>query len=251
MLLRVLGVSFSYGEAPVLEEAHLAVESGQIVGIIGPNGAGKTTLLRLVSGYLKPRMGRLVLDEEELERLTSRGLARKVAVVPQDIPSEFEFTVADIVRMGRNPYLGLLQPLSAEDESIVGSALERTGLAALRDRPFTRLSGGERQRVLVARAIAQQPKLLLMDEPTAHLDLNFQLVTMKLVRSLGVAALMVMHDINLAAAFCDRLVMMKGGRIVAAGSVDELVTAERIRDVFGIEATVMRHPRSGRPVVIV
>lgn len=251
MLLRVLGVSFSYGEASVLEEADLTVESGQIVGIIGPNGAGKTTLLRLVSGYLKPRMGRLVLDDEEMQRLTSRGLARKVAVVPQDTSSEFEFTVADIVRMGRNPHLGLLQPPSAEDESIVASALERTGLAALRDRPFTRLSGGERQRVLVARAIAQQPKLLLMDEPTAHLDLNFQIVTMTLVRSLGVAALMVMHDINLAAAFCDRMIMMKGGRVTASGTVHEMMIPDRIRDVFGIEATVTRHPRSGRPVVIV
>lgn len=251
MLLRVLGVSFSYGEASVLEEADLTVESGQIVGIIGPNGAGKTTLLRLVSGYLKPRLGRLLLEDQDLSRLTSRELARKVAVVPQQAPSEFEFTVADVVRMGRNPHLGLLQPLSAEDESVVASALERTGLAALRDRPFTQLSGGERQRVLVARAIAQQPRLLLMDEPTAHLDLHFQIVTMRLVRSLGVAALTVMHDLNLAAAFCDRMVMMKAGKIVASGTVEELMTPDRIHEVFGIEATVARHPRSGRPVVIV
>lgn len=236
------GVSCAYAAEPVLEGVSLRIGPGDFVGILGPNGSGKSTLIRTAGRVLHPRLGRVLLDAADLYTLSPRGSAQFIGVVPQETTIDFDFTCYEVVLMGRSPHLGRFEEERPEDHRIVREAMERTRSWDLRDRLFGRLSGGERQRVIVARAFAQTPKVLLLDEPTSHLDVRYQLEILELVRALcrekSVAVLAALHDLNLAAHFCDRLVLLDRGRMAAMGRWDEVLTPERVREVFGVEAEV-------------
>jgi iron complex transport system ATP-binding protein len=248
VILEVEGVTCAYDAADVLRDVTLRVGSGDAIGVVGPNGAGKSTLVRAMSRVLRPRLGRALLEGRDLYALGARESARAIGVVPQEAQPPFDFTCGETVMMGRTPHLGRWQAESERDREVVRRAMERTKTWELRDRPVTAVSGGERQRVILARAFAQEPRVLLLDEPTAHLDLGHQVAVMKIARELGGAVVAVMHDLNLAAAFCAKLVLMDRGRIVAAGAPEDVLTAERVREVYGVEVEVER--RGARLVVI-
>jgi len=242
---------------PVLTQFSLDVRPGVFLGVVGPNGSGKSTLVRALSRALRPVAGAVLLDESDLYTgLSAREAARAIGVVPQETAVSLDFSVREVVRMGRAPHLPR-RPFASEtadDERIVSEALRAARVEGLADRTVPTLSGGERQRVLFARALAQQPDVILLDEPTAHLDLRHQTETLTLARSLahdrGKAVLAVLHDINLAAAFCDALVLLHRGQVVAQGTPEEVVTAANLQDVYGARVWVRRHPASGRPLVL-
>jgi iron complex transport system ATP-binding protein len=253
-LLEAEHVAFAYGSEPVLAEVSLALAPGELVGVLGPNGSGKTTLVRLLSGVLAPTAGSVQLAGRPLARLGRREVARRLAVVPQDPTLEFPFTALEVVLMGRTPHLPALGFPRAHDLAIARAAMARLDVAGFEDRPLDRLSGGERQRVLLARAIAQEPDALLLDEPTTHLDLRHQAgiydVVHELRRERGTAVLSVLHDPNLAALYCDRLVLLAGGRIACQGSARDVLTAETLRAAYGTEVHVGEHPVTGGPIVL-
>ena len=250
--LELAGVAVRLGPRAVLEGVDLRVAAGEVVGVLGRNGVGKTTLLRVASGVLAPDAGRVLLDGRALDSMARRERARHVAVVPQDTQVPFPFSVAELVLMGRTPHLGFLGFESAHDLEIARAALARMGIAALADRSVLTLSGGERQLAVVARALAQEPSLLLLDEPTAFLDLRHRLEVLTVVRELaaaGAGALVVSHDLGVAARFCDRLVLLGGGRILANGPPREVLAPDALRTAFGIEAEVLSGS-DGIPVVV-
>jgi iron complex transport system ATP-binding protein len=258
-MLTASDISFAYGrrgpvDRLVLADVSLTVERGQIVGLLGPNGSGKTTLLRIVAGILPPRSGRVLIDGQPIERLTRRDLARRVAVVPQETHSTFDFSVLDMVLMGRYPHLGPFQLEGAADQEIAHDALAATGTAALATRPFATLSGGEKQRVVIASALAQASDILLLDEPTASLDLGYQFDIAGLLRRLnaerGTTMIVSTHDLNLAAALCQRLVLLGNGRVIAQGPTRETLTSANIRSLYGIDAEVAFHTRAGHLTVV-
>jgi iron complex transport system ATP-binding protein len=225
-------------------------EPGEFVGLIGPNGSGKSSLLRCVYRVLKPHAGLVALDGEDVWGMGARRMARRTAVVLQGYPTEFEFTVREVVLMGRSPHKGSFDRDTAEDERIVEGAISRVGMLPFADRDFSTLSGGEKQRVLVARALAQEPRLLVLDEPTNHLDVRHQMEILGLVRTLGVTTVAALHDLNLAALYCDRIYAVGAGEVVAEGTPEYVLTTCLIRDLYGVEAEVARHPATGRPHVI-
>lgn len=243
-----------YDGVEVLKGVSVELMTGEMLGVIGPNGSGKTTLLRTLSRSLRPTSGEVLLDGHDAYAASAREFARRVAVVPQETLIPFEFSVQEVVTMGRSPWLGRFSVEGQHDADIVGQALDLTGTAALRDRPVDRLSGGERQRVMLARALAQQPEVLLLDEPTSHLDLAFQFEVMDLVRELcrdhGLAVLAVLHDLNLACHYCDRLLLVNDGQSQASGMPAEVMTADTLRQVYGVEVVVAEHPLTGRPYVM-
>jgi iron complex transport system ATP-binding protein len=275
-MLRATDVTFSYGRTPgkgpanrlgrgdagqeaghdenVLKGVSLEVTRGTIVGLLGPNGSGKTTLLRIVSGVLKPRAGNVWLDGRPIEQLKRRDLARRVAVVPQETHSTFDFSVADMVLMGRYPHLGPFELEGAADQEIARDAMRVTGTAALEARAFATLSGGEKQRVVIASALAQASEMLLLDEPTASLDLRYQFEIATLLRTLnaerGTTLVVSTHDLNLAAALCERIVLLKHGQVIAQGRTSETLTAGNIRLLYGVDADVQFHPRAGHLTVV-
>jgi cobalamin transport system ATP-binding protein len=234
-MLAAESITCGYGAGDVLLDVTVSVGPGEIVGVIGPNGAGKSTLLRALSRVLRPRLGRALLEGRDLYSMRPRESARVIGVVPQEGAPVFEFTAHEVVMMGRTPHLGRFESESARDAAVVRSAMERTATWELRDRPVTELSGGERQRVVLARAFAQEPRVLLLDEPTAHLDLGHQAQTMRMVRELGCATVAVMHDLTLAAACCGRLVLLARGRVMAEGARLEAAYGVRVHveDVGG------------------
>jgi len=223
-----------------------------MVGIVGPNGSGKSTLIRALSGVLPPRSGEIALNGQGIHRLSRQSLARLVAVVPQNAPLPEAFTALEIVLMGRYPHLGLLRYESKRDLAIAWDALERTGIAPLAQRRVTELSGGERQRLLIARALAQEPRVILLDEPTTHLDIQHQVEVMELVRGLvaqGTAAVAAIHDFSLAARFCHRLLLLRDGGVGAQGPPQSVITPENIEAAFGIHALVYPDPVGERLIV--
>ncbi|MEV1002185.1 ABC transporter ATP-binding protein [Nonomuraea sp. NPDC050202] len=236
MRLDLRGVSVGVDGHPIVHGADLLVDDGEFVALVGPNGCGKSTLLRTIYRALRPCAGLISVDGEDVHRLPARQAAQRTAVVAQEIPADLDFTVTEIVSMGRTPY----RPDAAADEERYARALDRVGLAGAADRVFATLSGGEKQRVLLARALVQETRLLLLDEPTSHLDIRHQLEILHLVRELGaelgIATLAVLHDLNQAAAFCDRLYVMNAGRIVAGGPPDDVLTPELISRVYGVRA---------------
>jgi iron complex transport system ATP-binding protein len=254
VMLRASDLTFSYGRHDVLQGVSLEVTRGTIVGLLGPNGSGKTTLLRVVAGVLKPLRGSVFLDGRPIEQLTRRDLARRVAVVPQETHSTFDFSVADMVLMGRYPHLGPFELEGAADQEIARDAMRVTGTAALETRPFATLSGGEKQRVVIASALAQASDMLLLDEPTASLDLRYQFEIATLLRRLnaerGTTMVVSTHDLNLAAALCDRIVLLKQGQVIAHGRTSETLTADNIRLLYGVDADVQFHPRAGHLTVV-
>ena len=246
------GIGFAYGDRRVLDGVTLDLAPGELVGVLGLNGSGKTTLLRCASGFLRPTEGRVTLDGRPVRAYAKRELARHLAFVPQRANLAFDFSVQDAVLMGRNPYLKMLQREGEKDVQIARAAMERTGTLELGKRSILTLSGGEWQRVVIARAICQQAGVLLLDEPVTGLDVRYQLEIMRLVRDLcleaGVAALVVLHDVNLAAHYCDRLLLLKSGRTEALAAPEEVLTESRIRAVFAVDAKVERV--QGRPFMI-
>ncbi len=252
--IRVDNLHAGYNGSEILKGVSLGLAAGDFVGVIGPNGSGKTTLLRSMSRTLPPISGRVEVDGRDIYSTPAREFARRVAVVPQDVYVAFDFTVLEIALMGRSPRMGRFAIESSRDVSIAVDALRRTGTDHLKDRPMNALSGGERQRVMVARALAQEPEILLLDEPTSHLDISFQFEIMDLVRSLNrehsLTVMAVLHDLNLASQYCDRLILIGDGAIQASGGPEDVVTAANIRRVYGAEVWVRRHPTTHRPYVI-
>ncbi len=250
-LLRVDNVSFKYGEQWVLRGVGFEVEKGDFLGIIGPNGSGKTTLLRVIDGILTPQEGAVLLEGTEIKKLRREALARSVAVVPQYSALAFPFSVEEVVLMGRAPHLGRWRFEGDEDHRIARKAMEMTDTLGLGARDMESLSGGERQRVLIARALAQEPRLMLLDEPTAFLDIRHQVDFFDRIRALnrdrGLTIIAVTHDINLAAHYCDRIILLKDGRIEATGPVEAVITEEHIRKAYETKVMVDRHPRTGSP----
>ncbi|MFE9461762.1 ABC transporter ATP-binding protein [Streptomyces californicus] len=231
--------------ARLVDEVTLGAADGELVGLVGPNGSGKSTLLRCVYRALRPSAGAVRIGGEDLHALTTREGARRLAALPQDAVAEFDFTVAEIVAMGRMPHQGPMARTTDEDRRICDEALRDVGAAHLAERGFLTLSGGERQRVLIARALAQRPRVLVLDEPTNHLDIAHQLEVLRLVRGSGPTVLAALHDLNLAALHCDALHVIAAGRIVASGTPDDVLTADLLADVFGVRAHRVAHPETG------
>ncbi|WP_225317651.1 MULTISPECIES: heme ABC transporter ATP-binding protein [Haloferax] len=241
-------VSVSLGGQTVLDGISADIGDGTFVGLIGPNGAGKTTLLRILNGSLSPNSGRVHVAGEDIHALSSKAASRLVATVPQTTAVTFDFPVREVVRMGRTPHRGRFDGWSEDDEAAVEAAMRRTSVAALAERPVTEISGGERQRVLIARALAQQTPTLLLDEPTASLDINHQVRTLELVDDLvgeGTTAVAAIHDLNLAAHYCDALILLANGRILSAGDPATVLSESNLREAFDAEAVVSRHPVTG------
>jgi iron complex transport system ATP-binding protein len=251
-VIRIEDVSVELGGREVLEGVSLSVPGGEFLGLVGPNGAGKTTLLRTVNGLVDPTRGRVAVAGEPVAGRPARDLARRVATVPQETTLGFDFTARDVVAMGRTPHQSRLSAPDDGDRSAVERALDRTATADLAGRPVGELSGGERQRVLLARALAQETPVLLLDEPTASLDVNHAVTTLSLVRELageGRTAVAAIHDLDLAARFCDRLALLAGGELVAVGDPAEVLTAERLERTYGVRTVVTDHPVTGAPTV--
>ena len=217
--------------------------SDEVVGIVGPNGSGKSTTLRCVYRALKPTTGTVLLDGADVHK--RQNIARDLAALTQESQVEFDFTVTEVVEMGRLPH-----DRSPRDADVVASALDTVDVAHLASRSFLSLSGGERQRVLIARALAQEPRVLVLDEPTNHLDIRHQLEVLSLTRGLGVTVLTVLHDLNLAASYCDRLYVLDEGALVASGTPEEVLTPDLIAKVFHVTAHVVRHPTTGVPQLL-
>jgi iron complex transport system ATP-binding protein len=242
MRLDLAGVTVEAAGARLVDDIELSVDSGAFVGLVGPNGSGKSTLLRCVYRALRPTGGAVRLDGADAHALPARAAARVLAALPQESSAEFDFTVAEVVAMGRMPHQGRT---AAGDRAVCADAMARTGVAHLADRGFLTLSGGEKQRVLIARALAQQPRVLVLDEPTNHLDIAHQLDVLSLVRSSGLTVLAALHDLNLAAAHCDLLYVIAGGRVVASGPPHDVLRPALLADVFGVRAHPVRHPATG------
>lgn len=259
-MLTVDRLSFNYDRRPrtasrqVLNDVSLAVAQGRIVGLLGPNGSGKTTLLRLIAGLLSPHAGSVRLDGRAVATFTRRELARRMAIVPQETHSTFDFTVLDMVLMGRYPHLGPFELEGAGDMAIARDALEATGTVLLQSRQFATLSGGEKQRVVIAGALAQASDMLLLDEPTAALDLGYQFEIASLLRRLNrdraTTMIVSTHDLNLVATLCDEIVLLKEGRVVAQGPTRDTLTPENIRLLYHVDAEVRFHERAGHLTVV-
>jgi iron complex transport system ATP-binding protein len=237
-----------------LRDISLSVAPGSLTGLLGPNGCGKTTLLKLLSGVLKPELGSVRLGEREVRLLTPRARAQQIAVVPQETHPAFDFTVMDMVLMGRHPHLGAFQLEGPADLAIARDALIATGVAQLAARPYMTLSGGEKQRVVIASALAQMPKVLLLDEPTASLDLGYQLEIASLLKQLnrdrGVTMVLATHDLNLAASLCDTLILIRAGQVLMQGPTREVLTSSTVQQLYGVIADVTFHERAGHVTVI-
>lgn len=250
MRLEVENVVWGADGRKVLRGVSLEVGKGEVVGLIGPNGSGKTSLLRCVYKYLRPNAGMISLGEEDVLRMGQRRMARRTAVVPQETSGEFDLSVREIVEMGRSPHKSLFERETAGDRGIVDDSLGRVGMLQFAGRQFRTLSGGEKQKVLVSRALAQQAELLVLDEPTTYLDVGHQLEILNLIGSLCVSTLAALHDLNLAAMFCDRLYVLHEGEIIASGPPEEVLRPKLIREVYGVASEVSVHPATGKPHIV-
>ena len=254
-MLRVDNVSFAYTSSRnVLDDVSFAVGRGSIVGVLGPNGSGKTTLMRVISGVLRPTRGRVTIEEADVGALSRRDLARRIAVVPQETRTTFDFTVLEIVLMGRYPHLGPFELEGAADLAIAREALQATSTEELASRPFATLSGGEKQRVIIASALAQASDVLLLDEPTASLDLGYQLEVATLLARLNQehrrTMIVCTHDLNLAAMICTELVLIRAGRVIDRGAPASVLTAANVRALYEVEAEIAFHPRAQHLTVV-
>jgi iron complex transport system ATP-binding protein len=255
-MIEARGISFTYprGERTILRDVSLLLRPGAIVGLLGPNGCGKTTLLRLLSGMLKAQSGDVLIDGRPVAALTRRDIARRIAVVPQETHATFEFSVIDVVLMGRYPHLGPFELEGPADLEIARRALEATGTGHLESRPFASLSGGEKQRVVIAGALAQTADVMLLDEPTASLDLAYQLEVAALLRNLnrtrGTTMVVCTHDLNMAASICDEVVLLRDGAVLAHGPTADTITVDSINATFGVAADVHFHAAAGHLAVV-
>jgi iron complex transport system ATP-binding protein len=260
MSLSVEHVSFGYDSRDEatrsfsLRDVSVTIQRGSLTGLLGPNGCGKTTLLKLMTGVLRPRQGAITLDGRAISGIPRRELAKQVAVVPQETHPAFDYSVLEMVLMGRHPHLGAFQLEGPEDLAIARESLSATGTAHLADRAYMTLSGGEKQRVVIASALAQAPDVLLLDEPTASLDLAYQLEVASLLDRLnhdrGVTMVLATHDLNLAASLCDSLVLIRAGRVLAQGPTRDVLTGAMIQQLYDVEADVQFHEPSGHLTVV-
>lgn len=253
--LALQDIALAYGDKVVLSHIDLRMTPGEMLGIVGPNGSGKSTLIKGVCRLITPNSGRILIDGRDIATINRSELARLVAVVPQNPLLPEAFTAFEMVLMGRTPHLGLFRYEGQRDLAIAWQAMEVTRTHSLADRRISELSGGERQRLIIARALAQEPELVLLDEPTAHLDINYQIETLDFVKELcrqrGLTVIAALHDLNLAAQYCDRLAMLNGGRIYAEGSPRVVITTQNIKEVYGAEVCVYPHPVNGLPATLI
>jgi len=250
-MIEVNSISFRYHEDWVLQDVSFRVEKGEFVGVIGPNGSGKTTLLKILYRLLSPQKGEILFELVPMKKMDRTDIARRIAVVAQEAHLLFPFSVLETVLMGRSPYLGQLMFESEKDLEIVKKAMEWTNILPFSERPMDELSGGERKRVFIARALAQEPEVVLLDEPTVNLDIHHQMDFLDLILTLnrerGLTIIMASHDMNIASEFCDRLILLQGGRIYKIGTPEEVITKENIESVYGCEVWVDQNPISGMP----
>ncbi|RJO70944.1 ABC transporter ATP-binding protein [Nocardia panacis] len=245
--LTLSGIHVALAGAPIVAGIDLEVRAGERVGLVGPNGSGKSTLLRTVYRHLPADKGTAWIDGNDLWAMKPRHAARRIATVPQETHPEFDITARDMVAMGRTPHKSAFAADDPADREIIAEALRQVDMLALAARRFAALSGGEKQRILIARALAQRTHLLLLDEPTNHLDLHHQFALLELVTRTGLTTLTALHDLNLAAAYCDRLYVLAAGAVVASGTPESVLTPTLLRDVFRVQATITAHPSTGRP----
>ena len=244
--LRLDHISFSYADKKTISDISLAAHKGEFIGLIGPNGSGKSTVLKNLYRALIPDEGEAVFDGKNLFAMSCREAARKIGVVGQENEVPFDFLVDEIVAMGRSPHKKLFDIDTKEDAAIVYHALEHMGMEKMAKRNYRRLSGGEKQRALIARVIAQEADFLILDEPTNHLDISYQLQIFDFVRRLGVTVLSAIHDLNMAALYCDRLYVLKEGMVVLSGRPEEVFTPEHIYDIYGVRCETWTHPVTGK-----
>ncbi|WP_331666030.1 ABC transporter ATP-binding protein [Anaerosporobacter sp.] len=244
MDLSVKDLSVNLGEKEIVKKVSLMTNDNSFVALLGPNGSGKSTLLRSIYRVLKPSGGIILIDGKDSTQITNKKLAKEMAVVAQFNNMNFDFTVREIVMMGRTPHLNMLQAESTKDYEIVDSALEKVGMKQYGNRSYASLSGGEKQRIMLARAIAQEPKLLILDEPTNHLDVRYQLQILSIVKDLGINVLAALHDLTLASQFCDYLYLLKDGEIDSQGKPEDVLTKETIKRVYEIDCEIIKAPNT-------
>lgn len=253
-LFSVSGLVSGYAGTPVLHQIELELRRGELVGILGPNGSGKSTLIRTLAGLIPILSGEVRLEGRPLASWSRRGQARRVAMVSQVFPLQFSFPVDELVEMGRYPHSGPLSRPTPRDREVVATAMRQTDIIHLARRPADELSSGELQRVIVARALAQEPVALLLDEPTSHLDLHHQLRIFELLRQFcrenRIGVLCALHDVNLAAEYCDRILLLRKGVVVAEGAAEAVITPAQLRDVYAVDADVAVNPHSLRPMMV-
>jgi iron complex transport system ATP-binding protein len=250
MSLEVRNLSVDLSHRRIVDEVDMSVPDRGFVGLIGPNGSGKSTILKSIYRVHRPAGGRILLDGDDLLAMKPREAAQRLAVVAQESVVEFDFTVFEMVVIGRTPHKRSFQRDNSRDHSIVDEALERTDCQALVDRSFNTLSGGEKQRVLLARAVAQGADHLILDEPTNHLDIRYQIEILELVASLGVTVLAALHDLSLASLFCDEVYLLNSGHVIAHGRPATVITADTIRHAYGADVLIVEHPETGTPHLI-
>ena len=254
-MVTVNNITLGYNGPPVLREISFTASRGRILGIIGPNGSGKSTLIRAISRVIPPETGSIVIDGRDLQSMKTKEVARVVAVVPQNPDLPKMITAFELVLMGRTPHLRLLQNEGKSDFAVVQKAMEATNTSGFAGRQIGKLSGGERQKVTIARALAQGPDVLLLDEPTAYLDIKHQGEILDLVTRLctkkNLTVIMALHDLNLAAQYCNRLIMLRRGKIYAEGTPPEVLTEKNIREVYGIRVHILPHPVNQMPTVLI
>lgn len=238
-------ISVTLSGADIVKDISIKVENGQFVGIIGPNGCGKSTLLKSIYKVIKPQKGLVFLGEKDVLKSSARAISKDMGVVGQFNEMSFDFTVHEMVMMGRMPHKHLMESDNQQDDQIVADALERVHLTEYADRSYLTLSGGEKQRVILARAIAQQPKFLILDEPTNHLDIKYQLQILSVVKSLNIGVLAALHDLSMVSVYCDVLYVVKNGQIISSGSPKDILTKELIRQVYEIDCEVYPNPITG------
>jgi len=244
ILISVKDLKFSYGDFNVIDGVSFVLNRGEILGILGPNGSGKTTLIKLVGGILKKKEGKIEILGKEIEKYSRKELARKIAMVPSDLGAGFDFTVYDMVAMGRYPYIGFFDTLTLRDFDLIEKAMLATGINNLSRHSVREISGGERQRMLIARALAQNTEILLMDEPTSNLDLKFQVEIMELIeniRKTGRGILLTMHDVNMAVRYCTKVALLSKGKIFSIGPPDKVINENSIVEVYGVSGKIIRN----------
>ncbi|RLC54430.1 MAG: heme ABC transporter ATP-binding protein [Candidatus Cloacimonadota bacterium] len=253
-MIKIKKISLSYQEKKVIQNLSLDFAKGEFCALLGPNGAGKSTLLKALIGFHPVNEGKITIGNRELKHWQKAELAKQIAIIPQDFQLQFDYTVKELVLMGRFPYLGYWQNYSQQDKKVVDKVLQKLDLIRLQDELYSQLSGGERRRVSIARALVQETDILLMDEAFANLDINHQLEIMRLLSQINQEQnkliILVSHNINLAAEYCQRIVMMKEGKLIADGTPEDVITNQTIRDLYEIDLTVIKNPVTGQPNLI-
>lgn len=246
MRIETKDISVIIDKKEIIKKMNIHVENGEFIGIVGANGSGKSTFLKTIYRVLKPTTGVVNLDNNNIYKLNSKEVAQNMAVLSQESPIQFDFLVEDIVMMGRSPRKKSFEPDSKEDFKIVYDALKKVGMYDFRKRKYLSLSGGEKQRVLLARALTQEPKVLILDEPTNHLDIKYQLQLMDIVKELGITVFSAIHDMNIAAKYCDRIYAVKKGEILYEGTPEQVFTKEFFKEIFQVDADISYHEKAKR-----